>query len=75
MAFSVKGKGKMIAISAAIVLVLMLIGGGLAGWLLGSPWPQRVIYGISAGYSVWLATMLSKDGAKKGQEQGSDTRI
>ena len=66
MALSFKGKGKKIAISLAVVLVLMLIGGGLTGWLLGSPWPRNVLIGISAGYSVWLSTVLAQDAAKKG---------
>jgi hypothetical protein len=70
MAFSVTGKGKKIVISMAVVAVLMMIGGALAGGLLGGRWPEHVLTAISAGYAVWLATVLSQ----KAPEPGSPSQ-
>ena len=67
MAFSLKGKGKKIAISIAVVLVLEFIAGGLTGWLLGPPWPQYAVMGVLMGYSVWLATSLFRDTPDKAE--------
>ncbi len=61
MAFSIKGKGKKVAVSLVIVAVLMMLCGSIAAGLFGGRWHEWVIVGISCGYSVWLATLLFKD--------------
>ena len=64
MAFSVKGKGKMIAISATVTAVLMMIGGSLTAGLIGGRAHEWVIVGIGCAYGVWLSLKLSKDTEK-----------
>jgi len=64
LAIYIKGNGKKIAISAAVVAVLMMIGGSLAGGLLGGRWPGYVLTAISCGYAVWLSFLISKKPGK-----------